>query len=261
MKKPKLRVLLGLPCYGGFAPHVVGSICGTQALGFVRDVWVKPYIEENTLVHRARNLILNRFLAEENFDYLLFADSDMVWPPKALWQLLAHKKDLVGGLYFQRVKPHRPVYAKKLSLTKEDPLVKSDLPGPGLHEVEGLGMGFTLISKKLAKAIAEKYRLPFQYMSVRDGESELSEDYTFCVRAKEVGFQPFLDADLGVYMQHGGSAYFGAEDYMAYRRAMTEDMISEEALKVKIHTPQELRQLDCIGPQNGNGRGRLHLAR
>src|ERR1700743_899829 len=38
-------------------------------------------------------------------DFLLFLDSDMLFPPTALFRLLLHRKDIVGATYAKRVAP------------------------------------------------------------------------------------------------------------------------------------------------------------
>jgi len=258
--QPKLKVFLGMPFYGGINGHTVGSLVMTSALGFVRDVWIKPDLEQCTLVHRGRNCIIKRFV-QSDFDYLLFVDSDMVWPAEVLWHLLAHKLDIVGGMYFRRVRPHHPVFAKHLNLTKDDAFEESAPPGPGLHEVAGVGMGFTLLSRRVCEKMCEKYPMPFQYMEVRGGEGELSEDYTFCHRAAtEFGFKVHLDADLGAHLQHIGTAAFDAEDWMAYKRHESQRLISEEAQKlVRVATPEDVKKWSDHVGGGGNGKNRLRI--
>lgn len=57
---------------------------------------------------RARNQIIETYLPYQELTHLLFLDSDMVFPHDIIAQLLAHKKAVVGGLYFHRGVPYQP---------------------------------------------------------------------------------------------------------------------------------------------------------
>lgn len=50
----------------------------------------------------SRNKILD-YAKENNYDYLLMMDSDVLVPPNILKKLLDHKKEIVSGLYFNHI--------------------------------------------------------------------------------------------------------------------------------------------------------------
>jgi len=144
-------------------------------------------IEGDGLISRVRNEFAKRFV-ETDADYLLFVDTDMTWGTlgfNPLDNLISHDKDIVGGLYFTRGKTGtHPVY---------NPWVVGELP-TGIKEVNEVGTGFMLISKKCMEKILDNHKFPF--MPMEHNGDYLSEDYAFCKRARDLGFKVFVDGKV-----------------------------------------------------------------
>ena len=148
---------------------------------------------EGTNIARQRNAAMEK-ANELGADWVLFVDDDQVFPDLSLVRLLSHDEDLVGAFYLTRVAPHRPV-----ACIREDrggsltPIRTDTLRGRSLVPVAGLGMGFTLIRRRVWRAMEP----PWFRVGHRAGD-DLGEDLFFCSQAAASGFQPYLDAQLTI---------------------------------------------------------------
>lgn len=177
----------------------------------------------SSVVHRARNELVAHFLASD-FTDLLFIDDDMQWGPNDVLRLLASDKALIGGVGRMRCqKPNsdpavwcwRPLRDEAGDLT-QDPM--------GAIEVRGFGAAFMLINRRvfadMVKAHGDWKRdgasdwppelrafyFEFFTQSERDEFGELSEDYGFCHRWRQLGGQVW--ADPTIRLGHVGSFNF-----------------------------------------------------
>lgn len=156
---------------------------------------------QGTYIHEARNKLVEAFLRIKRAEYFLFIDGDMTFPRYALEKLLADDKDIVTGLYVGRREPHRLIARVKVKNTFQDPEIKE-----GLIEVDGVGMGFCLIKRKVFEAMSYPW---FEY----DMKQKISSDIQFCLKAKEKGFRVFVDTDVR-FGHVGEKVYTVEEDYL-----------------------------------------------
>ena len=92
------RILIAIPCMSGFEPNTLESI--VNLIRYTRDshrITGTITIRES-MISRARNLIAHAFLESDN-DYLLFIDSDIVFPKDALIRLLRYNESVVFSAY------------------------------------------------------------------------------------------------------------------------------------------------------------------
>ena len=151
-------------------------------------------ISEQPFIDDARNKVVMQFL-ETDCTHLLFVDDDHFFVPSqkdAIVKLLAHDKDIVSGLYYNRGPPHFPVI---LYLHHEKPLPKfdyrykseADYPKNQLLPVDATGAGFLMIKRH----VFEKIKPPWFLKTVWAGE-----DVFFFVKAKHHGFQAYIDTSV-----------------------------------------------------------------
>ncbi len=81
-------------------------------------------------------------------DYILFLDSDMIFPRATLHRLLLHRKDIVGATYSKRVQPF-PILGAALDPPAFD--------AQGLFEMKHLPAGCLLIKMSVFSALTEPY--------------------------------------------------------------------------------------------------------
>lgn len=146
---------------------------------------VKTRMPARKTIDNNRNLIVKEFL-ETDFDYLLMIDSDIV-PTRNILDLVELDKDIIGGpcpqwhendMYWVVMNEVKDGY-KQVVVEKRD----------GLKQVDAIGSGCMLISRRVLK----KIKAPFERKWSKDGVQELGLDFYFCKKAKDLGFEVWID--------------------------------------------------------------------
>jgi GT2 family glycosyltransferase len=136
-----------------------------------------------------RNKIVADFLARKEYDYLLMIDDDVI-PPKNILNLADFQKDIISALTFMY--QQNAVVPLTLKRNKEGTYGVADFRGyEGLMEVDTVGTGCVMLSRKVLEAI----KAPFNDVFDEDGIRKYGLDIAFGRRAKEKGFQPYLHLD------------------------------------------------------------------
>jgi glycosyltransferase involved in cell wall biosynthesis len=168
----------------------------TQNLNF-KHSWAEPIIRE--IPDMARNK-----LAQQAMDcgctHLLVLDDDMIYDDQnIIMKLIKHAEegaDIVGVRAYTRKPPHTPCvfYQTETGFYKE-----VDFDSCGLREVDGIGMGATLINLDVFRKMEYPW---FEFHKVNvlgSGNERFGEDLYFCKKAKELGFKVWCDTDIEVY--------------------------------------------------------------
>ena len=153
-------------------------------------------------VDQVRNLIADWTV--KGYDYLFAVDSDIVFPSDTLVRFLNHDKDIVTGIYRQRIPDHQVIEifeANEWGGFNHMPWEK--LKGKGLVEVGACGFGCVLIKKHVLASIGYPQ---FVYKSAIDHKDTFSEDVYFAKMAREKGFKFYADTDI--ICDHIGSYTF-----------------------------------------------------
>lgn len=154
-------------------------------------------------VDQVRNLIAD-WVVRGNYDYLFAVDYDIAFPADTLVRLLKHDKDIVSGVYRQRV-----VDKQVLEIFEKNDrggythIPYDKLLNAGLMEVGACGFGCVLIKKKVMVDIGYPQ---FQYRSALNHNDTFSEDLDFCRKASLKGFKIYADSTL--LCEHIGSYVF-----------------------------------------------------
>ena len=218
------KVLIATPSYDGrIDVWYANSLAESIRLGLANDIFFQPvYMSYDALVQRARNDLL-AIAVENDFDDVIWIDSDMEWNPEWLLKLLSYEEDVVGG-----TAPRKAIEESYVVKCKPENLVKND---KGLIEVEALGTGFLRMSKAAVKHLwdnsepythngAEK-RWAFE-VKIQDGDI-ISEDVLACRKLVDGGFKIYLDPALTC--AHIGPLKFTGnfEQWMTALKGMTND--------------------------------------
>ena len=182
-----------------------------------------------------RNALVQQFLEDENNEWLLFIDDDMI-PKFPLEELFKSGKKIVGVLtvVMQNGIPG-PLIMKSYPGTEKNPVlfepmkegdVKALPQEDRLIKVDGVGTGMLLIHRDVFKAIDPPW---FKFQYTNDGLIELSEDYYFSEKAKKAGFELFVDPNCVC----GHAKYVDLYDMnkLMYRMATAKDLKIEEVNK------------------------------
>jgi hypothetical protein len=137
-----------------------------------------------------RNHIVQKFLAQKEYDYLMMIDSDII-PPPNIMKLLDFGKDIIVPLMFVMQEGKvLPLYLKQAKDGQLD-FDRDYLEKQGLVSVDATGTGCIILSRKVLEAV--KY--PFRNEYDSDGIKKLGLDFNFCLRAKKLGFQSYVHLD------------------------------------------------------------------
>lgn len=196
-----MRVLLGMPCMRSIPFKTVVSLLRTAKKGAV-----EPLLIEGSLVYDSRDAIA-KFAVENDFDYVLYVDSDMVFDSEDLNRLLAHNADICTGLYVTRNGENNNVlYSKVIKQCRfphRDSKLITDMATSGYGSVVACGFGFCLIKTEVMKTLFKHYK------SLFEPKWGVGEDVAFCIRAQKHGFKIFADRD--VKLGHIGDMVYGGE--------------------------------------------------
>lgn len=230
--------------------NAVPFLCiGVPHLGGLPGYWVKSFaalkkgptdqyfltMVENHPVDLARNLIVETFLDNAQATHLLFLDADMTFPRNAVEQLLRADKDIVSGTYFARADTPTPhVYdfvrvdeagvawyaTKATEFTRWAKRTRGlaeqgneSLFEPYLVNADAVGAGCLLIKREVLERMYEVYADDHYPWFKNHPGSRGGEDFTFCERARALGYEVW--ADFGVQCAHYAPGGFtGREQFL-----------------------------------------------
>ena len=96
-----VKLFLATPCYGGLClEKYVMSIIRLQILLIREGIQLYMDTTENeSLVHRARNVAVGRFMQKSDCDYFMFIDADVHFDPEAVVRLIKSGHDVSVACY------------------------------------------------------------------------------------------------------------------------------------------------------------------
>jgi glycosyltransferase involved in cell wall biosynthesis len=170
---------------------------------------INLYTSMGTLIFDQRNNMVEDAL-KEGADYILFIDADMRFPRSTLERLLVHKKGIIGVNATTRSVPVKAT-AKTLEIEEDGTCNWKQISSKnksGIEKADGIGCGVMLISKEALNAIPK----PWFFFELLPENKLLGEDIYFCIKAKDVGIDTFIDHDLSKEIGHVGSYTYGWHD-------------------------------------------------
>lgn len=181
----------------GIQVHI-GSICGCS------------------VVSRARNLLVQDFL-ETNATDLLFIDSDINFEPDAIFRLMAWgsdpKKGVVAGV--PRVRAEEKVYITDLDVDENRELTMNAM---GLVRAKRVATAFMLVRREVFETLVQEHP-EWKYYDKKTNrmlsaifdfkvtpEGYVGEDFLFCDRAREHGYEVWIDPTIAL-------GHMGVQEY------------------------------------------------
>jgi FkbM family methyltransferase len=138
-------------------------------------------------VDQVRNLIADWVV--RGFDYLFAVDHDVTFAPDTLKKMLYHDKDVVSGIYRQRL----PVQAIEIYDLNQRRMDISQLVGKPLVQIGGCGFGCVLVKKEVMVKVGYPQ---FEYHPALDHNNTISEDNDFCRKVSKAGFSIWCDPSI-----------------------------------------------------------------
>ncbi len=175
-----LKIAIGVPTNRLIKPKTAHSILNLVAHS--------KYDYEIIISTRGYNTSENRnHIAAKSINagctHLFFVDDDMIIPPDTLDRLLAHDKDIVGGVYKTKYEQQEDV-AEYFDDKRED-----------FMKVKALGTGCLLIKTDVFKKLPQPW---FKYEWYPNGMVKRSHDWIFCEDAINAGYDVWADRTLEI---------------------------------------------------------------
>ena len=217
-------LFVSTPCYGGMCLQAYAEsmlrlqrTCAANGIQMMLDT-----TENESLVHRARNLAVARFMQKTKATHFLFIDADIHFDPDSVIRLLKSGHDVSCAAYPKKcvMWEQSEDYVKSGKEGRDLSRVASSLVmnfryqqtqiKDGFAEVLDGPTGFLLIKRDVFTKLEEKfpelncvndhqnrdldeYHACFDCMIDPDSRRYLSEDYAFCRRWQKIGGQIFTD--------------------------------------------------------------------
>ena len=140
-------------------------------------------------VDQVRNLIADWVV--RGYDYLFAVDHDITFPADTIQKMLSHYKDLVTGVYRQRIEPQSiEIFdLNQKRMTIEQLYGASD----DLVRIGACGFGCVLVKKEVLSTIGYPQ---FEYHVALNHNNTISEDADFCRKATDKGFTLWCDKTI-----------------------------------------------------------------
>jgi hypothetical protein len=239
-----LHLMLATPCFGGMVTQrYMKSTMGLLLHGARSGLAVTVELLGNeSLIPRARNALVAKFLDHPAATHLLFVDADIGFEVPQVVRMLALDEDVVAGMYPLKLLDWDA--AARARAGAGESLETACLrylgvpcEGPARHEREGFvtaeyaGTGFMLLRRAALQrmiaaypetrytfahtaaapsASANQYAL-FDCMIEPETRHYLSEDYAFCRRWRDIGGRIWLDTQ-GALEHVGAHEFAGRPD-------------------------------------------------
>lgn len=237
--------MLATPMYGGTAHG--GYVCSVAmlfALCALKKIdIVIEYMTHESLIPRARNMLVKAFLNHPDYTHLLFIDADIRFDPYDILKLLEIDKEVIGMPYAKKLIDWESIRQQSENangrLSKEllskcgfsyilRCLENQDTTSP-VYEAQEIGTGIMMIQRsvfekmipaypdlyalsddtsrfKLDDIEGRKYYLFFETMLDPDSKRYLSEDYAFCRRWRDIGGNIYVYLPVNT-VHYGSYAY------------------------------------------------------
>jgi hypothetical protein len=163
---------------------------------------VHLFFDASTILINQRETLISQAIAVKS-EWVLWLDSDMMFPPTTLLRLLAHNQDIVACNYMKRSFPFKSVafldtndWESWIPIQPDDELVS----------VEAIGMGCVLMKTSIFKHLSRPY---FEYTYQPKTKDWGGEDFTLFKKLNKIGYQVKIDMNLSNEVYHIGTFAYG----------------------------------------------------
>ena len=179
------------------------AYCLNQLVKTTSDIGIDTYVffDSSTILLNQRNNLLEE-ARRIDADYVLWVDSDMMFPSTTAVRLIQHNVDIVACNYSKRTKPMKTVaytdlnnWDSWLPMEAKDELVK----------VQGVGMGCMLMKLHVFDQLTKPY---FEFRYKADTDDYFGEDFILLGKLRELGYEINIDTVLSMEIKHLGTMAF-----------------------------------------------------
>jgi cellulose synthase/poly-beta-1,6-N-acetylglucosamine synthase-like glycosyltransferase len=233
-----MKLFLSTPCYGGLCLETYAKSIINLQMAFIKE-GIELYIdttENESLVHRARNVSVGRFMQKSDAEYFMFIDADIHFDAQSVINLIKSGHDISVACYPKKYvdwnQAAKAIKTEDVS-NKSMAMLSSSLVvnfGANIIQVENSFIpildgptGFMLIKRDVFEKMQDhytdlwcvndhqnrdfdKYCALFDCMIDPDSKRYLSEDYAFCRRWQQMGGK--IHAHIQTTLGHVGNLPF-----------------------------------------------------
>jgi len=237
-KKPGVKIMVCTPCHSEVSMHYTQAVLKFQLECMKKNILVSFSLLKSSLVTQGRNLCVAEFLNHpDNYDYLLFIDSDIHFEPKTIFKMIGADKDVIACPYPMKMidteKMWRKLNNTDLVKTKED-LLRAGYTFPiklenqsditmehGVIEVSHAPTGCMLIKREvIEKMIKHHPELRIYQPTVINGKEVAKENfYNLFDTLHDVETKRYFGEDFGFcqrWTNIGGKVFIYALDYITH---------------------------------------------
>lgn len=143
-----------------------------------------------------RNKMVKEFLSDEDNEWLLMVDNDVV-PPANILKMVDFDEDVVSAtVTIKKNRVPQPVIVRQRedgqyrNITMEE--YDDDISEEGLVEVDGVGTGCLLIHRSVIEDIEPPW---FSFVYNEDGTLKLGEDFYFGEKLRQNGYSMYVSSE------------------------------------------------------------------
>lgn len=181
-----MKLMIAIPCMDFVHVEFLRSLTDLIARLHEDGIQYAVRIHSGTLVYHARDA-LARAAMNGDFTHVLWLDSDMVFTPTIVDDLLFCGAPMVSGVYHARRKPY--VSCIFSDVENANRYKYGEYPGEPF-EIAGCGFGAVLMKIEVIEQVWVKFGQLFL------PTARLGEDLAFCDRVKTVGYKIFCDPSV-----------------------------------------------------------------
>ena len=187
MRVSNQTLAIGIPCTQGWVP----TSFFYSFIHLERPTFHLIHAD-NGGIDALRNNIVDRAL-ELGVSHLLMIDTDMIYHPKTIVNLLAHRLPIVGALCYRRYPPFDPIL---LQINSDGTGYESqgEWKEGELVEVAATGAGCLLFNMEIFRKMPRPW---FKFRRHPENEQlVIGEDVGFCQELKMAGYRIFVDTSV-----------------------------------------------------------------
>jgi len=237
-KKPIAKIMVCTPCHSEVSMHYTQAVLKFQMECMKQNILVSFSLLKSSLVTQGRNLCVAEFLNhKDNYDYLLFIDSDIDFESNTIFKMIGADKDIIACPYPMKMIDTEKMWLKfkntDLVKTKDD-LLRAGYLFPlkldnktninmnhGVIEVSHAPTGCMLIKRKVIEKMIEHYPelKIYQPTIVNSKETAKENFYNLFDTLHDIKTKRFFGEDFGFcqrWTDMGGKVYIYALDYITH---------------------------------------------
>lgn len=185
-----IKVGIGIPTAGSIKADMAYALFRAMIRLYKADILFSLLFTQGSYIHTNRERLVKK-AQSEGCTHILFVDDDMFFEADAPQRLLARDKDIIGVHYNIRKNP--PTSTVRMDAEKKAHI--AEVAPDGLTTCDAAGTGFMLIKLSVFDKLSHPW---FFYECDNEGELRTSEDYWFCKKAKDAGFEIWVDLTIPV---------------------------------------------------------------